>query len=78
MASERMKELTLGRGSEHRIYGGVHFGGAELLRKELVWVVRNGERTQFWKDVWLGTKPLIAEGGAVVELDQEGLKVAHY
>lgn len=49
---------------------------AELSRKGFVWDVRNEERTRFWKDIWLGSKPLIEEGVNVVRLEQEDLKVA--
>lgn len=50
--------------------------GAELLKKGLRWEVRDGRRVSFWKDAWLGDKPLLEEATSVVGLEQEGKRVA--
>lgn len=66
-----------GRQQASQVWKGAVWG-AELLRKGIIWDVRNGERVRFWKDVWLGSRPLIEEGVGIVDQDQEDCKVGHY
>lgn len=66
-----------GRQRASQIWKGAVWG-AELLRKGLVWTVRNGECTCFWTDTWLGKRPLMEERGDVVHQDEACLKVAQY
>lgn len=49
----------------------------ELLRRGLQWEVYNGGRVFFWKDNWLGPKPLQSRMG-MVEEELRGVKVAEY
>lgn len=52
--------------------------GAELLRQGFHWNVRNGRRVYFWRDVWLGSRPL--SGRAIGGIDATSMekRVADY
>lgn len=51
-----------------QIWKGVLWG-AELLRQGLRWEDGNGERIFFWKDIWLGNKPLYKKAEEPVDED---------
>lgn len=71
-------ELTSNHGSGSPRYGEVLWGGAKLLRRGMRWKARNGQTIFFWKDVWLGSRPLDENANGLLEEEVMENKVVDY
>lgn len=60
-----------------QIWKGVLWG-AELLHKGVRWTVGNGKAVVFWRDRWLGDKPLSEVTHAQIGEDELEMKVSDY
>lgn len=52
--------------------------GSELVRRGLKWSVGNDKRIVFWKDIWLGDKPLREELQTLIGAEELELKDEQY
>lgn len=52
--------------------------GAEMVREGLKWDVRNGKGVVFWKDIWLGQRPLWESTLSSMDEDRMVFKVDQF